>query len=180
MGQHLVLVLVVLLMLGGSLGWHGQAKAFQPRSLAVQAQPESSPFSRRPGVRTLSRPGDHLSPSYIYVYPFNPSSPYEIARPPASYPYGYLRLDVRPADAEIYVDGSLIGHSRDATAPTLLPVVAGGHGVVLRWQEFGMSLRLFVAEGETVAVSYDLTSLYPAASAHAVKRWSIPPSGPRY
>jgi hypothetical protein len=116
--------------------------------------------------------------AYVYPYvsldPYAPPETYTPRRPSAAAAQGWLRLEVKPPEAEIYVDGRLIGRGRDLPSATVVPVWPGGHVVEFRWQGSGNHIRLFVAAGETVQISRDLSAPTAGEVRPPAKRWSIP------
>lgn len=116
----------------------------------------------------------------IYVSPYIPFDPYappetrRMRRPSAAAAQGFLRLEVKPPDAEIYVDGNFIGRGRDFPGPALVSVWPGDHLLEFRFQGAGNRLRLFVAAGETVQAGRDLSPITSDAVRPPPKRWSTP------
>jgi hypothetical protein len=136
-----------------------------------------------PGLGYRSR---HLPPM-PYPYPRVYVAPYlalDLNASPGTYvpqhpsgpaAQGFLRLEVRPPEAEIYVDGLFIGHGRNFSGPTLVPVWPGGHLVEFRYRGSSNAIRLFVSAGETVQASQDLSPITSDDVRPPAKRWSTSP-----
>jgi hypothetical protein len=114
---------------------------------------------------------------YIYpsvgLHPYAPADAYAIARPPTA-DQGHLRIEVKPPEAEIFVDGNFIGRGKDFSGPAAVQVAPGGHLVEFRAQRSALRIRLFVAAGKIVDVKRDLGSTKPNESTPWAKRWSTP------
>jgi len=162
--------LVWFMLVGGTWGLPSGAETLEP------LPPDRHSLSMRsrsyvgPGNRAVYPPAVVYPYPYVYIYP----DAYTSSGPPAATPYGYLRLEVRPSEAEIYLDGNLIGRGQDFTGPAVVSILPGGHVVELRWQDSGTQIRLFVRQGETVEIKRDLGPVNPTASTPATKRWSTP------
>jgi hypothetical protein len=113
------------------------------------------------------------------VYPsvglnlYTPSDAHATGRPPTA-EQGYLRLEVKPPEAEIFVDGNFIGRGKDFSGPAALQVAPGDHLVEFRSRQSAPQIRLFVAAGEIVDVKRDLGPTKPDEPMPSSKRWSIP------
>ena len=156
---------------------------------AAQSSPRPSPhlasvMGRPPAVvlppqRSPYLPGMPYPYPRLYVHPIVPISPRldsdTASHPPAEVRHGYLRLDVKPAAAAIYVDGHFIGHSKDFSGLAMVPVWPGGHRLDFRADGVGYQVRVFVAAGETVALSYDLSLMPSEKPTPTVRRWTTPP-----
>jgi hypothetical protein len=160
--------LVGSIIVGGALGVLFMAEALQPLQPDPQALSMRSRVYVWPGHRGVYPPT--VVYPYVYIYP----DPYATNRPPPAQPYGYLRLEVRPSEAEIYVDGSFIGRGQEFRGPAVVSVLPGGHVVEFRRQESGSQIRLFVTAGQTIEITHDLGSGNPEASSPSYKRWSTP------
>jgi hypothetical protein len=115
--------------------------------------------------------------AYVYpsvgLNPYAPSDAYATGRPPTA-EQGYLRLEVKPPEAEIFVDGNFIGRGKDFSGPAAIQVAPGGHLVEFRSRQSAHHIRLFVAAGEIVDVKRDLGPTKPAEPMPSSKRWSTP------
>src|SRR5215813_4019638 len=86
----------------------------------------------------------------LYVYPsvglnlYAPSAADATVRPPTA-KQEHLRLEVKPPEAEIFVDGNFIGCGKDFSGPAAVQVAPGGHLVEFRSQQSALQIRLFVA-----------------------------------
>jgi hypothetical protein len=87
---------------------------------------------------------------------------------------GSLRLEVKPPEAEIFVDGNFIGRGKDFSGPATVQVSPGGHVVEFRSRQSANQIRLFVVAGETVEFKRDLGSTKPDEPMPSSKRWSTP------
>jgi hypothetical protein len=162
--------LVWFMIVGGTWCLPCGAATLEP--LLPDHQPPSmgSRIDVWPGNRAVSPPAVVYPYPYVYIYPDS----YTSSGLPTAPPYGYVRLEVRPPEAEIYLDGNLIGRGQDFTGPAVVSVLPGGHVVELRWQNSGTQIRLFVRQGETIAINRDLGPVNPTATTPAAKRWSTP------
>jgi hypothetical protein len=117
-------------------------------------------------------------PPAVQVYPVVPvplADDGAIVSPsPAHTRWGYLRVEVRPEEAEIYVDGEFVGRGRDFSGAAVIPVAPGGHRLELRADELGSQLYLLVGAGEVVDIRRDLSPPRPDRSTTSSRRWSTP------
>jgi len=180
--QHAYVWLLSLILIGSLPGyslWAQSVGALGHSSLSL-ASPgrsviEPGQRSRYLPIMPYPYPRIYVSP-YISLDPYAPPETYRPRRPSAAAPQGFLRLEVKPSDAEIYVDGNFIGRGRDFPGPALVSVWPGGHLVEFRFQGSGNHIRLFVAAGETVQASRDLSPITSDAVRPPAKRWSTPSS----
>jgi hypothetical protein len=152
----------------GASGYRGLSPASPGRGVIEPGQ-----RSRYLPSMPYPYPRIYVSP-YIPLDPYAPPDAYRPRRPSAVASQGFLRLEVKPPDAEIYVDGNFIGRGRDFPGPVLVSVWPGGHLVEFRFQGSGNQLRLFVAAGETVHASRDLSPITSDEVRPPAKRWSTP------
>jgi hypothetical protein len=121
----------------------------------------------------------------VYIYPsvglnpYAPSGADRTGRPPTA-EQGYLRLEVKPPEAEIFVDGKFIGRGKDFSGPATVQVSPGGHLVEFRSRQSANQIRLFVAAGETVEFKRDLGPTKADEPMPSSKRWSTPPRRQAY
>jgi len=180
--QHAYLWLFGLIVLGSlpvSPLWAQSLGASEPGSIDLASRGHSMLGS---GYRPRHLPPMPYPYPRIYVAPYlsldlnvSPGT-YAPRHPPAPASQGFLRLEVRPSDAEIYVDGYFIGHGRDFPGAALVPVWPGGHLVEFRYRGSANAIRLFVTAGETVQASQDLSPITSDENRTPAKRWSTPPS----
>jgi len=174
--NHMVLVGIISVSIL-LVGWASAQvpEAPQPHLVPVIKRPAAVvlPPSRLPHLPAMPYPYPR-----VYVYPVVPLSPSPDAdipsRPPSGAMQGYLRLEIQPPEAEIYVDGQRIGRSRDLSRPAMVAVSPGGHRVEVRADGRGSQIWVSVSAGEMVEINQDLTPMRPENPTPAVKRWTTP------
>jgi hypothetical protein len=179
-----------LLLVGSILG--GWLLCQQPRAEIVDPPPRPL-MSSSSRVPSFARPGHRFRilpvmpypypRAYIYpsvgLSPYAPSDASATGRPPRG-EQGYLRLGVKPPEAEIFVDGNFIGRGKDFSGPATVQVSPGGHLVEFRSRQSANQIRLFVAAGETVEFKRDLGPTKADEPMPSSKRWSTPPRRQAY
>jgi hypothetical protein len=177
--QHPARVIIVGILSIGSLLYSAVlaqvGKSSSPQALPIMGQPPAVilPPPRVPYLPVMPYPYPR-----VHVYPIVPTSPIPdsstTSRSPSGIILGYLRLEVNPADAEIYVDGHFIGRGSDPSGPFIVPVAPGGHRVEFRAGGIGSRVHVFVSAGETVDLRRQLDAGHPEKPTPTVKRWMIP------
>jgi hypothetical protein len=102
-----------------------------------------------------------LGPGYVDTVA--PSTQAQLPAPPLA-AAGWLRLEVTPGTAQVFVDGSYVGTVDDVNAKRGLPLAAGTHRVEFRAPMYQtVAVDVYVTANETVTYRRALDIVRPAA-----------------
>lgn len=112
--------------------------------------------------------GGYFYPGFVYGPSPDMSTPDEGAAPPAPpvVPTGFLRLDVVPGSAQVYVDGYYAGTVDDVERQHGLPLAEGPHRVEIRaagYEQATFDVRIVAHDAVTYRAALDTAK--PAAPA---------------
>jgi hypothetical protein len=143
------------------------AAAFVVLAPALAEAQRRGPY-RRPAVRTVVVIGGYAYPRYRLYDPWFQSGPYGHPYPPYVYGYGLrdeltasVRLQVRPRDAQVFVDGYLAGTVDDFDGVfQRLRVRPGGHDITLYLEGYRtVREQLYLGPGADRKVELDMAPL---------------------
>ena len=73
---------------------------------------------------------------------------------PAAESHGILSLKVTTGNAEMYVDGRLIGLARDFKGPAVVSVPSGDHVIEFKYNGLSYTTNAHIARGHTTSLVY--------------------------